>query len=299
MKNKVKKKVLKLNNQKRLITIIITVVFAISIVQVVRILMNRNSNKTSRMISSESSEDTTPKDWEWESATKPEFGRLYFTADQNEQGIYYTNENVRKNWSSSDPGTKPYFGKFVGLDSLQTMKGFYHFLNDPKPFSHDIYVESIDQLVKGNTDEFAFGFLSWRIKENGRLENSIYKIDITNLNIDEVWTNRFTGMSGDSRGVVRIDGVIENRYLLATVYSCYDCEGEVYGKMIINVSTGSDIYLKDVTDFDVNLVANSFSFQKLFPEKEKCVFSDSAWCDDDGMVMVKKPSGQIFTQAIP
>lgn len=262
-------------------------------------LFYRNKKDDINITQSEFSEDTSSNDWEWESATKPELGRLYFTADQNEPGMYYTNEQIRKYWPSSDPGTKPYYGKFIGLNSLRTMDGFYHFLKDPKPFSHDIYVESIDQLVKESASEFAYGFLSWSMGENEQPENAIYKIDTQNLSIEKVWINSFTGKSGTKKGVARIDSVVEDMYLLLTVYSCWECEGEIYGKMIINLSTGEETYLTDVTDFDINFATRSFSFQRLSPVKEECEYPKSLRCGVDGMMTVKKPTGQVFTQALP
>lgn len=280
------------------INIFFVVLLATVIVGIGWILSRDNKDSVS-VIQPESSEDTSSKEWVWETATKPELGRLYFTADQNEPGIYYTNEKIRSAHLGSNPGTKPYFGTFYGMVSLRNMEGFFHFLKDPKPFSHEIYIESINQLVKENSSEFVYGFLSGRIGENEQLENRIYKIDTQNLSIEKVWTNSFTGKSGTKRGVVRMDSVVEDKYLLLTVYSCWGCEGEIYGKMVINVSTGDEIYLIDVTDFDINLATRSFSFQKLLTFKEECEFPDSPWCDANGMMTVKKPSGQVFKQTLP
>lgn len=259
-------------------------------------------------------------EWKWESATKPEWGRLYLTADNNESGIYYTNEEVTKDLKGYSPGLNPYYGKFLGLESHRESNGYYHFLSNPRSFGHDIYIESVGPLVNViesddpidhdvsdksawplkymNESGLFYGFITWKTDDDEKLQRAVYEIDVKNLSIKKVWADRISKSPGRYGGQVALDSIMEDGFILATVSSCFDCDAEPYGKLIINISTGNDIYLENVTDLDVNLANGTFSYQKLFPVKEKCEPDELSW-SSDGMKIIKKPGDQVFTQTLP
>lgn len=278
------------------ITILTLLLVIIVVGSKIFIDINRKVKKSTEALS-----ENTSDEWKWESATKPEWGRLYLTADNNESGIYYTNEEVMKNQISFNPKTTPYYGEFIGLKSHRRFDGYYHFLSNPRPFSHDIYILSVGPLVNVNESNLYYAFIYWKAGEDNEMQSAIYKIDTENLTIEKVWTNKFTGFSGDYKGMVGLDSVLDDKYLLAHVSSCLDCGAAPYGKTIINISTGNDIYLEDITELDVNLDTNSFSYQKLYPVKEKCEPDELSWtyCDENGMKIIKKPGDQVFTQTLP
>jgi len=237
--------------------------------------------------------------WDWASATKPEWGRLYLTADKNESGIYYTNEHLVGTSKNSSRELGPYTGIFIGFDSDRVDTGLFHFLKDPTPITHDMYVNSIDQLIASPSNNFVYLLLNSSAEVGLTPEVALYRVDLGDLSTQKMWTSTFANGTREREGVVRIDDVVGDKYIVLTVYSCFECEGGIEGELIVNAESGFEKYIADVFELSVDLDSETLSYLKLQLVKADCDSNNNPWCSEDGTVEVKQPSGEVVTEPLP
>lgn len=126
--------------------------------------------------------------------------------------------------------------------------------------------------------------------------NKVYKIDLNNLDAEELWIKdynfkplKYPGFGGMA-GINLITGT--DKYIVLQIGVCYHCGGGwVPGALILNVETKKEEFIGPASNFSFDANKKIISFQKMNPFKEKCKEMGGMGCDENNEMIVYKPSG--------
>ena len=220
---------------------------------------------------------------------------LYYAVYKDTHGIFYANESTTRmdpyqgSFSYPKEPNKPWseYADFRELKDIKIIKtqGVLSDLQPPILMNNNYAYVSIN-VIPDRSDLI-------------NSSNQILKIDLDKFSATSIWSNQIGSTKyKNAGGVVYLENNYENKYLVGSIGTCYWCEGREAGKIILNVVTKNEIYKEGIGNLKITLLDKTFSYQKLSAFKEKCDSPEDYGCDN-GYRTVMKPSGQVYTEALP
>jgi len=233
----------------------------------------------------------------------PNPNTVYYGNYEGSEVFFYTNKQESTYYEGGIPQVNLYYGAIVKINGNLNLSTHYDFrkLNNPKAIIENIPLYGLSSPII-SSDKYVYVGISLKNDDPDKFipyRNQILQIDIDKKQSTPVWqqmvdNNTYEGAGGE----VIIDNTYNDRYLVLTIYDCTACEGSPVGKIVVNIDTKKEVYKKQISDVKVDLLTNSFSYQKLSAFKEKCDPPEDYGCDN-GYRTVMKPSGQVYTEALP
>ncbi len=137
--------------------------------------------------------------------------------------------------------------------------------------------------------------------------NRVIEIDQSTLAWREIWTNvLYDKTYTDSDTPAMIDqavGPLElggESFLVLRVAPC--CDGilsQPHVMLVVNVTTGKEVFLGAVGNVNLSLIEKAVSYQKLGTQRLKCGSDRVVGCDQDGYWTLYEPTGELLKQPLP
>jgi hypothetical protein len=219
----------------------------------------------------------------------PENNTIYFGKYEGQEALFLNNQVIFSDRKKNKAG---YFGNLENtvkiLSGLFYVHGYENFLTDST--KEYLYLPVIYQKEKDNFDN---------------LVNKILQVKLSDLSVKELWSNPLGSMKypckecgRNIRGGATLSQITD-KYLVFDLFSGFESDGMFAGTIILNINSKVEKYHEMITNVRINLKENSYSFEKLMPQKETCEVQNDYGCDENGQRDVYKPTGEIFTNALP
>lgn len=222
----------------------------------------------------------------------PEENTLYYGKFSGEEVIFIKNV-LGYSYVSDDP----YFGYTYYATGSAKVKSFKE-INEP------IKLIDFGETVKGdlfrlnqNKSKLYINISKAgdRALEYPNIDNFLYVVDLNTFENKIIWENAVgSGKYEKGNGTAYVSGVINDKYVIMDILSCYGCEPSVAGNIILNIDSGNEIYVKDARITSTNPGTSTFSYQISDRVNEKCPDSRDEDCDTQG-----NKAGVVLTGNLP
>lgn len=234
----------------------------------------------------------------------PKPNAIYLGNYQGQDVLFVTNSELGKYHEEAVEKFSEYKGSWVLSSDIHQVPVDFKELQDPKrilSLSND--VQQLNNF-KINDDKKSIYISSNLMTKTSNtypinITNHIFSVNLDTLEKEELWVHDMSPEKyKNARGATTINQISsDNNYLVLSIYNCFACEGSEVGLIILNNQNKKEKYFEKIGNVQFNLNEKIFTYQKLAPFKEPCDFGPG--CDNDNTRTVYKPSGEIFTEALP
>jgi hypothetical protein len=230
----------------------------------------------------------------------PEANHLYLATLSGEHVLFVTNGNFQRSFAATGAAIfDPDLGLMVNEDGEGHSPSRFHLLEQPRPvYGAERDVTSIDFKIDP-TGRLLYVSLWYPGRGNARaFLNQVVAINLDDLSNRLLWTHedrdpRYPGFAGGAR----IDEVVGHIAVLR-LFNCYACEpSPPHAIVILNATTGSELYLGVVGDVQIDVQSNMVAFRELIERRVAC--EPSPGCGNDGLRLVYEPVGEMVKAQLP
>jgi hypothetical protein len=234
--------------------------------------------------------------------TVPEKKTVYLGTYEGKDAIFVTDDNKQVYYEQGGVEKRSEFvGELVMSDGTAKIPSNFSELIKPKKLFTQTDLDRVFSLKLNENKTVAYiaMILTKNIQDNPyNLSNMLIQINVNNLASSVLWVNDMLSKKYDNaNGPAYVDSVVNDKYMIVGLGSCYACGGGVAGNLVLNIATRNEKYLSDVGSIQINIPSNNFTYQKLATFNEPC---NSVGPDcSNGQKTVVRPDGQVFTETLP